>query len=152
MSKSRNVNAVEIVGAVGLIVSLIYVAYELSQNTVAIRAQAHQQLVEITLSIQEPEVMDSRIAELVFKANTNWESLTGVEKHQYRIMLARYMNIWELAFYNHQDGVLSDEVWESWDSGMRHASESPAWRGYWQHWQETDGSGFGKSFIDHVNQ
>src|SRR5690606_5613238 len=69
----------QIVGALGVIVSLIYVAAEVRQNTNAVRAATFQEMVAMTVQLRSELVTDPTFAALAVKASADPASLTPPE-------------------------------------------------------------------------
>ncbi len=148
MRKRKSRQIFEVFGVVGLILSLIYVGYELRQNTIATRSQAHQALSEIFIAGTNVAMSDPVLASIILRASLESGEMTEAERNQYVFFVASEMHGWELAFYSHRDGALLDEVWESWDSGYCAEARHPAFREAWSSF--IGGVGWGKSFYEHA--
>ncbi len=58
------------------------------------------------------------IIEIVVKAESDYESLNEVEATIFRELVRSNFNLWEHAFYSHNEGILSDPLWRVWNSSF----------------------------------
>lgn len=70
--------AAEIVGVIAIVLSLIFVAYELRQNTLMMRAQINQSRTEVAVSEQQATYNSDYIPDLIVKIDSG-EPLTEQE-------------------------------------------------------------------------
>ena len=82
----------EIVGAVAVVISLIYVGVQIRQNTISQNA-------------------------LIEKATNDIHSLSNEELRQLRFTYFGFFNIWHIAYKNHHRGMLEKQVLEEWERG-----------------------------------
>ena len=148
MKKRQLRHATAVVGVIGIVISLIYVGYELRQNTIATRAQGHQELVAITISGIDLQLSDQTLASVVDRGNADISSLSEAERSRFSLYIFRVLNMWELAYYQYRDGALNFEVWESWNSWECERVKLPGVREVWR--SAELGAGWGKSFREHV--
>jgi hypothetical protein len=103
--------AVQILGAIGVIASLIYVAIQIRNNSRAVRAAAYQQLsASIALPWAElgrnPEHCD-----FVMKCCLRFSELTPEEKVRFQFNLMGYMRGYENGWFQHRIGTLKEADW-----------------------------------------
>ena len=87
----------ETVGAVAVVVSLIYVGVQIRQNTVTQNAQMHQQLVEAQNETNRAIIDNPELSELVNKANEDFDSLVPGEVNRLNFYYFNYFNLWQIA-------------------------------------------------------
>jgi len=105
-------NLAEIVSAIAVVISLMYVGYQINENTGEIRAANRQQLVdrahEATMSIAtSPE-----LAEVMAKASQGAE-LSLSERSQHRYALRAVLYDLQEAFLLNREGRLDEEYWRT---------------------------------------
>ena len=149
INKLKFRQGIEILGVVGVIMSLIYVGYELRQNTIATRSQSHQALSDVFIGAVNDVMTDQDLARIIAMGSNDINELSEGERHQFTWYVTGEMIGWELAFYSYHDGALLDEVWESWDSGYCRQLRSTGFRESWEI-QASGGIGWGSSFYEHV--
>ena len=135
----------EIIGAIAVVLSIIYLTVEVRSNTNAIQSQTNQGLLELANQSYSQSV---EYAELELKARNNWESLSEVERFRFINLRYTSFNIWEQSFNANRNGTLSDEIWQGWDSYYENliCQESVS-----QVWKEI-GAGYGPEFRSHVDE
>ncbi len=103
----------ETIGISAVVLSLVFVGYELRQSSTIAAVDAGQQLAQMG---QELSIFQSQsdVAAIVLKAESDYASLEPVEKLQFTGLVLITFNLWEHAYYSHTEGVLSDELWAIW--------------------------------------
>ena len=146
MDLSYYANLAEIIGTTAIVVSLIYVAVQIRQNTRATRLSAAQnishELREVTASLAN----ETETAELHLKGIANIDSLAPAEKHRFYILLSALYRVYENAYYQNREGALDPYVWEGVIGQLlitRHSSSS----GYQTFWRDRKQI-FSKKFQD----
>ena len=107
----------ETIGAIAVVVSLIYVGVQIRQNTVTQAAQMHQQLVEAQNETNRAIIDNPELSALVNKANENFDALSHEETTRLIFYYFNYFNLWQIAFANTKRGILEPYLLEEWDRG-----------------------------------
>ena len=138
--------AAEIVGAVAVVISLVYVGVSVNQNTNALMVANHQALVSMDLDtigwLRDPEFA------------TAWElaledvgQLSSLQWRQVGAFVASKFNAWEFAFLTHNNEMMNDNIWDGWDGHYRWLSEQQPGRRFWREERE----GFSPAFRQYVD-
>ena len=69
----------EFVGALGVVISLIYLARQLSQNTISVRAASFNSMTQNSNRLLEPSFKDSAFADFIHRAEQDPSSLSPNE-------------------------------------------------------------------------
>lgn len=98
----------EIVSAVVVVVSIVFLIFEVRSNTEAMQAQGLQSIAERTQQISLSVALDPELAEI---SSLFW----GVSAEQNRInsYLVSVMKIGEESFIQYHNGNLDEDVWQS---------------------------------------
>lgn len=103
----------EIVGAVAVVVSLIYVGIQLSANTNAVRAASIQSITNWTQQGLLTIIDDSELAEIRRVGDSDFGSLNEADANRYivwnRVMWIGMQNI----FLQRNLGVADDQIWDT---------------------------------------
>ena len=110
--------AAEIIGAVAVVVSLIYVGLSVNQNTNALMVANHQALVAMDQSTTD-WVKDPAFASTMNVASSDSDQLSAVQKRQLYTYYASKLNAWEFAFLTHENAMMADNIWIGWDAHYR---------------------------------
>ncbi len=101
----------EVIGAVAIVVSLIYVASELRQNTDATQAATFQQMVQLSATTLITMAQNSEMADIYSRGVQDPESLTDLERFRFFLVVRAQWRGMEAAYFQWQHGVLGDPEW-----------------------------------------
>ena len=104
----------ELIGVLTVVLSLLFVAYEIRQNTNTAAAQAVFELNEAgrrTLFLQST---DPGLTTLIILAQNDLDALTDEQRLRYRLWVFAFLNLYESAWNHHQRGLINDEDMEGW--------------------------------------
>ena len=121
----------EVIGAIAVVVSLVYVGYQVKQNTIAIRTQVHETIVGHVLEAEGSLLHNADLAQIVVKADSDPKSLTPDEKLRADTYFTHEYVNWESAFLHHKNGFVEDDMWRRWDLSSRPDKDSPGQYKYW---------------------
>lgn len=138
--------AAEIVGAIAVVISLVYVGASVNQNTDAIMVANHQALVAMDQNTNE-WFRDPEFAEIFGIALDDANVLSPAQSLQLRVFLADKFNAWEFAFLTHSSGMMEDNIWKGWDDYYRRELTQKIHRAFWQSGRE----GFSPAFRAYVD-
>jgi hypothetical protein len=122
----------EIGGAIGVIVTLVYLAGQLKQNTRALQSSAYQTYNERTDSFWDFEAQHAALLGSIYENQKDYDVLTSEEKSVLNASMMKSFNLLEGMFLHHQTGTLNDEVFHAKADGFKASFRSPlihdAWR------------------------
>ena len=100
----------EVVGAVAVVLSLVYLAAQVRVQTRESKLAAMHDI-----SVGFRDVLDRFTSEsdLFVSANNDWEKLTEAQRVRFMGLAAQYFLCWEEAFLQHEEGRLQDRNWNS---------------------------------------
>ena len=123
---------VEIVGVIAVVVSLVYLAVQIRQNSNLARAATRQAIAETTANLATDLIIDSEIAD-IFVKHINGEALSPVENLRMQLRCYRDMAHWENVRYQFTEGLVSRGQWRGFRSNLAALLEIDAYREYWEH-------------------
>ena len=136
----------QLIVAVAVVLSLIFVSLQIRQNTVATQSQA----IVSALQIGQSEMLwvgDKEFTPVFLKSIDSPESLTQDEIHQLNVWNIMLLNGRLLDFQLYELGILSEERWALNEPAIKYALASK-WH---RNWLETAGRHhFSGDFIDWV--
>ena len=141
MKLSEAASWAEIVSAVGLVISLIYVGVSVRQNTDAITAANHQNLLSMDME-KNAWFRDREFSELYVSALSDIEELSPAQLRQFRTFVSDQINIWEYVYIAHESGLLNDTIWEGYNEFYSGQMKLPAYRFIWEQSKEGWTGGF----------
>jgi hypothetical protein len=134
----------ELIGAVAVVVSLVYLALQIRQNTRAIRGST---LDAITAHMQEELRWSSEMPEIFRKALEDPEELTFEESWRLSEFVTAAFTARQNEYHQYKQGLLDEDVWASVENIIR-IFMGMAWVQNW--WQEYGRKNLSESFVRKV--
>lgn len=122
----------DIAAAVGVIVSLLYVARQLGQSTDMMRAAASSGRVERDYQIVGPIIENREIAEIWEKADKSFETLDAVDQIRMLFFERKAIGLWYHDFQLHHRRLLPEADWHEHVWIIRNIGRRQAIRAAWQ--------------------
>lgn len=140
-------NLGEFVGALGVVISLVYLARQMQHNTTSVRAASFNSMVQNSIRLLEHSFRDSEFAAFLHRAQEDPASLTPEEYVRWdAYMTAVYRHFGNLV-YQYRMGALDQQMWESYERTLAdHLQRTPSWGA----WFEQNRDVFSTSLVEHV--
>ena len=121
----------EVVSAVAIVLSLIYVGYEIRQNTIS--TQLSNAYSAVTLSSTSHQwLSDSEFAATYALGLRDLSALDDTQRIQFEGFISQKLNVWEIVFYSHEQGLIDDAAWGAWEGHFKSQIRSESWRSVWE--------------------
>ena len=141
-------NIGEFVGAVGVIISLVYLSVQLRQNTKALRASSYQEISHNSRELLELLILDGEMAEIFTRGREGGvEVLTPVERVRWHAMLLAIFRHWDNLFYQYRNQMLERELWKSYQHVIRGYMAEVGFQEWWSEQRD----GFSMSLQELIN-
>ena len=113
-------DSLELVGIAAIVVSLIFVGYELRQSTAIARSDAYSSFSSQFFELASNAALNERLSGLISKVNQGAlpGDFTPDEQVSIRMYQSAAVRVWEGLFRSVQAGVLPEEALESAASGI----------------------------------
>jgi hypothetical protein len=131
-------NLGQIIGALAVVVSLIYVALQIRQNTNAVRSAAAQVVHEHFASWYHLLANDAELSQIAVNGLRDYFSLSETEKARFIAMF--------MAFLKWREKMLEPPLWMGWELLIMNLVSSPGGKEFWKE----RGYLFGEEFRRHV--
>ena len=122
----------EIIGAVAVLVTLIYLAIQIRKNTRAVEQESHRTLLQHQHAIWSLLLNNKELNDVVRRGENDPDDLSEDEWSDFVKYMFMYMNIWDATFQNFRSGNMDEAVYRSWDSGLRLVSRKVAYKRFWE--------------------
>lgn len=109
-------NIGEAVSSFAVIVSLVYLAFQMRQNTKSIQSQNHGRALDRISSIQSQMAQDSNFGRVYAAAVEDVTELTPGQRIQFTWAFYETFGAFEFMYHAAKDGVIPDEVWTRWQA------------------------------------
>src|ERR1700747_1263973 len=137
-------NIAQIVAAVGVVVSLIYLAVQIRGNTKVASAQARHSISEFVLRIS---IFRAEHADRFAKLESGTELTEGDRQFQYWSHVQFLLHA-ETYFHHHELGLMPDAHWRPYARYLTRYMQSPGFRGVWN----DIGKGFSENFARWIDR
>ena len=139
----------ELVGAVGVVASLLYVAVQVRQNTGALRASAEQDAITALRLFQRSLLEDDRLR--VFRAGSeDWDSLDDDDRARFVILVSEFLRTFESIYMLRVRGSLEPDVWRGLSVLLQDHGTSPGVQRYFEMRRDSFSPAF-REFFDSMS-
>jgi len=106
----------ETLGAIGVIVTLVYLAAQLRQNTKALRSNSWQAIQEAEQRFDDLFSKDPALCELWVRASeVGLECLdSDAERFQFTSLAKQLIDQFQTHHYQYERGLIETEMWQTW--------------------------------------
>lgn len=139
-------NLGEIVGAVAVVVSLIYLAIQVRQNTRAQQTENFSRALDRVAAMQSALSQDSETAVVVSKGVSDPQTLTPTQRIQFTWAMYELFGAFEFMFLASKDDSIPDEIWDRWSAAVAWWLTFPGVQTWW----DARPIPFGESFTTYV--
>ena len=144
-------NVVDGIGLVAILLGLVFVGFEIRQNTAATRAATQQAILDATLQQHWGVMSNERLREVMVVARNDPEWVTATPQTSDHILLERFywqrFHALENAFYHYTEGTLDPRLWVGWDVWLRGLASDPLMPPFWAKL----GDGYMPDFVDYID-
>jgi len=109
----------ELSAAIGVLLSLAYVAIQIRQNTASVRAGTVARSSEILSRLRDKLWSDVGAARIYERALSGDEVEDSADALRVRLFWVALARDYEAVFYQHLAGQLPDSIWDGWVGEMR---------------------------------
>lgn len=121
----------QLVAAVGVVVSLFYLAIQVRQNTRSMRAIVVDSLAKSLAEISRMLAGDLELARAFSAAVDDWHGATDDERTRALFVFQALFKLLENAWFQKRQGTLDPEQWEGWDAIIRVYYHRPGVKAWW---------------------
>ncbi len=141
----------ELIATVGVVISLLFVAYSINRNTEVNQASTENLIFEQHAQLANLIMADPSLAKILAKMRTDDQDLDQVEAVRWEKYYMNMLDIWAMAYMRHGDDLLSDQQWHAWDSYFTELFTNGGEKLSRQRWEQL-GYGYDQGFHEHVSQ
>ena len=120
-------NIGEFVGAIAVVVSLIYLARQTIHNTRSVQAASFNAMVQNSIRLLEHSFRDSEFATFYERAERDPEALSPDEKIRWDSYMTSVFRHFGNLIYQQRVGALDDQMWEAYRETLKQHLRVPSW-------------------------
>ena len=137
----------EFLGGIAVVVSLIYLAGQIRQNSKLLRASTASATAEGANALPKLIVQDPEIARIFWDGLRDRAALSELDLRRFDAMFAINVGAWNQEYEFASDGVIGPAVWESRERALPWFFQQPGVRQWWAEW----GFQYGGEFSEYVD-
>jgi len=132
MTFEQAVSLSQIFGAIAVWASLLFVGFQIRQNTKSQKIVAVNSLAAAIADINVPAMRSPALGEALAKTLKDWSTATREQRILAHFFLFSYFKLAENAWYQHKSGALDETQWMGWETMLRsfyhsHGVQSAWW-------------------------
>jgi hypothetical protein len=126
----------EIAGAVAVVLSVAYLALQVSDNNRLLRSQAHYNALELTQRPLEIMLESENLASVMVKCESDPEAVDETSWARCSNYYFMQFNGWEYLYYQHDDESVPSQLWRGADAYFKEQIRvNPGFSRFWSQWQ-----------------
>jgi hypothetical protein len=125
-------NLGEFISAIAVVISLVYLAVQIRQNTRVVRASAEQAVFESGIGLDRTIVSDPELTQIWYLGRWNPDELTKEQEHRFRHLMSILYRDFENLYYLHQKGLVDDRIFDGWRVLHRGSMKQPGVLLFWE--------------------
>lgn len=137
----------ELVGALAVIASLLYLAFEVRQHTRAIHSSSFQATTDSLNHINMMIATDPELIRVISSRPESMAELSPEDRYRYSYILLSLFRVRETAYYQKHKGTTAMQSWIREEITLKNNLQSRAAREWWK----TVGYGFAPEFSNYVD-
>ncbi len=122
----------QFLSATSVIVSFIYLAFQIRQNTRTMRRAASRDVVRDLNELGRYFIQFPDLNELYLRALEKPQELTVAERFRFLRLIHYVCSSFEMALEYHRDGLFSDESIDTYAQGILPLFDNPAVKEWWE--------------------
>ena len=123
----------ELVGGLGVVVSLVYLALQVRQNTQSLRTENYGRALDRISAMQSQLSRDTELSRFFAKGVVDVSQLTPIERIRFTWALYEAFGAFEFMFDAARTGALPEAVWMRWSPTVAWWLSQPGVKSWWVH-------------------
>ncbi len=124
-------NIGEFIGGIAVIVTLVYLAFQVRQSSTTLRANSVHELTENILRASA-NLVEPKNAEVYLRGARSYSSLTPEEKLRFQLLIGLFVGRFDTVLEYRERGMVDDAYVEWQVEAMRRIFENPGVREFWK--------------------
>ena len=127
-------NIGDFLGGIGVVITLVYLATQIRQNTATVRATgaaSHSEgLNNITLLLAQ----NFEARSVYFQGLSDYKSLSEDGRLQFDLLMQYFCQSLQRSVHLHRERAISEEAWQETLAAVSYLAERPGFRRWWEAW------------------
>jgi hypothetical protein len=122
----------ELISAVAVVVSLLYLAVQIRQNTRSVRSSTFQSAVRDTTEIIDPMIHYPELNRIWYDGVHDFDSLSTEDRRRFAAYMTSTLRRLENLVYQTNEGTLAPESWEGVRANFKNTFSYPGTLVWWK--------------------
>jgi hypothetical protein len=122
----------EVLGALGVIATLGYLAVQVRQNTTSTRTSSYQAAVGAISDWSKAIGLDPDASRILGSGTADYASLPDEDRLRFDLIYHSLFRNFENVFYQHMQGAIDEALWVAWSWRIRDSLAHPGVRRWWK--------------------
>jgi hypothetical protein len=140
-------NIGDFVGGLGVVITLIYLAVQIRQNTATVRASGSASHNDGFNSVFLLFSQDKDARDVYFRGLANYEALSAEQQINFDLLAIYVLQSIHGSFYLHREGAISDDAWQDAQFWLSSMTTQPGFHSMWEKWRPRVPPGL-REFVD----
>lgn len=125
----------EFVGAIAVLVTLIYLAYQTRQTGKIAETEYHRDSVSLGAPVMEWIAKDETLAKVLREGLIDLRTLNDIEKMRFGALMTSFVLSFKAAMESYDRGVMDRPTYEAWELHVAVHLKMPGGQTWWHHGQ-----------------
>ena len=125
-------NIGQVIGAIAVVISLIYVALQIRQNTNAVRSATAQTVHEHFAKWYHLMAADAELSRIAANGLRDYSSLSEQERVRFVAAFMSFLSYSQNAFLKWREGLLASPLWLGWELVIMNLVCAPGGKAFWK--------------------
>jgi len=125
-------NLGEFISGIAVVLSLVYVAFQVRQNTQSLRTENYARALDRVATMQARLSADPSLAAVFGRGVVDTSALTVEQRIQFAWAFYEMFGAFEFMYHQSQAGALEAEVWERWSATLSWWISLPGVQSWWR--------------------
>ena len=126
-------NLGDFLGGIAVIITILYLAFQVRQNTAALRAQSRQEIVESYRSFNRPFISDPTVAGVWDQGLRSFPNQEEPDRSRFAALLVDQILHFQGALALHESGSLDDETFRAYRDHCAALLSTPGGAAFWSY-------------------
>ena len=138
----------EVIAAIVIVISILYVGKELKQNTQAMHDSSWQAVLDKLIELDMAEAATPELSQVIMRGETRPDTMTEEEWFRFSKFALARMGILEYGYLSRSSNALGDFHWETIEGYLQNKVCLP---GYQLYWSQVDEGVYDPEYVRFVN-
>ena len=121
----------EVAGAVGVILSMLYLSRQITENTRLTRLSTHNDTMSKFIDVMIANAQNKEISAIIIRGMQNPTDLDQAELTVFTQRIATYFMAWFNTYYQYRGGLLDLEFWQTCERDIAGIMQYPGYQYCW---------------------